>query len=81
MIAITTKYLGPTNARGARIKATTGNGESVTVPYPYEYSGAKAHAVAALELARKLRWTGDIIAGATATGYSFTLASSDRFTI
>lgn len=70
-MAIITKYLSATNFRGARIKATTGNGKfSVTISYPYEDS-RNAHALAALALARKLGWTGTLIEGGTATGSVF----------
>lgn len=53
--SIVTKYLGPTNFRGARIKATLhGNGESVTVPYRYDLSGVYVHEVAVEALLEKL---------------------------
>ena len=39
MQTITTKYLGPTNTQGTRIKANhTGEAKSVTVPYNYALS-------------------------------------------
>ena len=82
MIAIETKYLGPTNNLGARVKAWTETGHRITVGYPHEArQGAEAHSVAALALARRLGWTGELVAGATRTGYVFTFAESDRFTI
>ena len=46
---IRTKYLGPTNTRGSRIKATNGD-RSVTIPYPYELNIEAAHAEAAEKL-------------------------------
>lgn len=83
MIAIETRYLGPTNTRGSRIKATA-NGYSVTVPYPYnKRTGAEAHSVAALALCRKVGWADDLIAGSTDRGYVFVFAQSaewDRYT-
>ena len=80
MIAIQTKYLGPTNNRGSRIKAWTESGHSVTVPYPHEKNqGAEAHSVAAIALVQKLGWYGDLIAGGTDKGYVFVFADSDRF--
>ena len=39
MTAILTKYLGPTDHKGARIKAWSVGGRSVTIPYPHELSG------------------------------------------
>lgn len=72
MQAIMTKYLGPTNNRGSRIKAYTESGLSITIPYPHERNqGADAHSVAALALAKRAGWTGDLIAGATDRGYVF----------
>lgn len=50
---IRTRYLGPTNTRGARIRATNG-ARSVTIPYPYQLSREDAHAEAALTLHDKL---------------------------
>ena len=77
MQAISTKYLGATDYRGSRIKATC-EGGSVTVPYPYEARmGAEAHAVAALALCEKMGWAGTLIAGGTQTGYVFVFAASE----
>lgn len=47
---IRTKYLGPTDTRGARIKAWCGE-TSVTIPYPYELNTEDAHTEAASKLA------------------------------
>ena len=64
MIAIHTKFIGPTNSRGARIKAyTAGHGSfkgfTATIPYPYEASGHLCHFEAVKELVKKnkLDWT------------------------
>lgn len=83
MIAIETKYLGPTDYRGSRIKAYTTNGQQLTIPYPHEFSGAECHAVAARALARKMDWTnaGDLVSGATRDGYAFVFANSESFEI
>lgn len=52
---ITTKYLGPTNTRGARIKATAvGRNRSVTVSYPHTLVLGAAHMAAARALVIKL---------------------------
>jgi hypothetical protein len=63
MIAIHTKYIGPTNTRGSRIKAfTAGSGSikgfEVTIPYPYELSGEQVHFAAVKALVKKhgLEW-------------------------
>jgi hypothetical protein len=56
--AITTKYLGPTNSRGARIKATGSFGR-VTVPYDHALSAFENHRAAANAFMTKFGWTGD----------------------
>ena len=63
MIAIHTKFIAPTNSRGARIKAYTASwgdikGFTATIPYPYELSGEMCHfkAVKALVEKNKLDW-------------------------
>jgi hydroxypyruvate isomerase len=58
MIAIHTKCLSATNTRGARIKAYTRSGFSITISYPYKYSYELAHFEAVKELVKKhnLNW-------------------------
>lgn len=68
--AIVTKYIGPTNHRGARIKATAFAG-SITVPYAYELGIPAAHEAAARALADKFGWVGDMVGGSTLDGYCF----------
>lgn len=55
MQAIQTRYLGPTNNRGARIKAWAQAG-CITISYPYELSGQACHRAAAEALALKCEW-------------------------
>ena len=82
MQTIETKFLGPTNFRGARIKATHEGGvKSVTLPYPYELSGVDVHAVAAVALARQLDWHGTLIGGSTKRGYVFVFANDKQYEI
>lgn len=52
MQAIHTKFLSPTDSRGARIKAVHACG-SLTVEYPHELSGQACHRFAAEKLAQK----------------------------
>lgn len=47
MQAITVKFIGPTNHRGARLKATAAAG-TITVGYPYGVSNATRFAADAL---------------------------------
>lgn len=71
MVAITTKYMGPTNTRGSRIKAQRADGgASVTVSYDYALNTQDNHAAAVQALVDKLDWT-DVnwVLGATDKGY------------
>ena len=72
MQTIATKYLGATDHRGARIKAThTGAYTSVTLGYDDALSAEGNHIAAAAALAGKLEWEGDYTGGHTATGMVF----------
>lgn len=53
--AITTKFLGPTNYRGARFKASAQAG-SATVPQDYSVGAMDNHAAACEALALKNGW-------------------------
>lgn len=55
MQAITTKFLGPTNFRGSRVKATCQAG-SLTVSWDHALDSEANHDVAARMLAEKLGW-------------------------
>lgn len=56
--AIETRYLGPTNYRGSRIKAYAFGG-SVTVPFDYGVPDDVNHLNAAFALVEKMGW-GDV---------------------
>lgn len=75
MKAITTKYHGPTNTRGARISASDQDGNRVTISYPHELSGEDVHRAAAMALCSKMGWgllsNQRLVAGSTKTGYVF----------
>ena len=81
MIAIHTKFIAPTNNRGARIKAYTRFGWTVIIPYPYGKSGVNCdfEAVKALIAKFNLDWDisnmryGD---SADGLGYSFCFDNS-----
>jgi hypothetical protein len=76
--AISTKYLGPTNARGSRIKATTASGLTKTIPFDYELDEAGNAKKAAKALMKKLGWEGKIACGSTKTGHCCVFVSSVR---
>ena len=62
--AITTKFLGPTNTKGARVKAFASNARpSVTILWDHAWSSEQNHAFAAKILKERLKWTGDTVAG------------------
>ena len=72
MVAILTKYLAPTNTRGARIKAAA-NGNSITIGYPYELSGEDVYRSAAQALCDKMQWDYTLHGGAIDKGYAFVM--------
>ena len=76
--AITTKYVGPGNVRGARIIARAAAGR-VTMNYDHALNIEGNHAKAAEQLARKFNWTGSYYQGGMPddSGYCF-VCVSDR---
>lgn len=83
-IAIKTKYFGPTNYQGARIKATAmdaysdGKALTITKPLNYAFGNEEAHRSVAEELIQPLYNPNnysdtpiDLVAGATRDGYVF----------
>jgi len=74
MKAIETRFYGPGNVRGARIKAFDLDGNQVTISYPYELSGEDCHRQAAEALRDKMGWQGRLIGGAVKRGYVFVFA-------
>ena len=71
MQAITTKYICPTDRKGARIKATNAVGKSLTIGYRHDLSSEAAHRAAAEALASRLDWPGRLVQGAIKGGYVF----------
>ena len=61
--AIETKYIGPTNYRGARVKATAQAG-SITLSWDHELDANDNHT-----LADKFGWTGRLVCGGTPGGH------------
>lgn len=82
MKAITTKYIGPTNTRGARIKATDSDGNAVTLSIDYSLNHDQRHRAAALALVQKMNWGGEWVGGGTKDGqvYVCITHNDDRFT-
>jgi len=72
MQTITTKYLGATNTKGARMKAThTGGYTSITEGYDWALNNEDNHMVVAHMLAQKLKWDATYIGGHTKEGMVF----------
>jgi hypothetical protein len=65
--AIATKYLGATNTRGGRIKATAWGG-STTVPNDYALDVQDNHKAAADALIAKMDWKGKLAGGGLKQG-------------
>jgi hypothetical protein len=78
MQTITTKYINPTNHNGARIKATSSGGISMTRSYEYGMSTEENHEEVAMALAERLGWDYDFAVGGTATGYVFVPVDHSR---
>jgi hypothetical protein len=71
MKAIITKYIGPTDTKGSRIKASDEDGHSITISYPHELSGEAVHRKAAEALCQKMNWKGTMVSGSLRNAYVF----------
>lgn len=63
MKAIRTRYSGPTDTRGARIHATDGDGNRVSISYPYGLDHNDDHRLAAYTLMEKMGWPNVLVGG------------------
>jgi hypothetical protein len=64
MKAIRTKYIGPSNVKGSRLSATTGErGQRLIMSWPSELNSGEAHARGARALADKMGWKTELIGG------------------
>jgi hypothetical protein len=68
MQAIRTRYIRPTNAKGARIKAEC-EGGSITVDFDYQYDSIVNHQLACKALQAKLDWPGEMVGGVFQSDY------------
>ena len=76
MKAITTRYLGATNTKGSRIKATTDDGKdgrSLVMPYDHEFEQSENHKRCAEALAKQLNWNVTLISGELKDRYVHTI--------
>jgi hypothetical protein len=79
--AIETKWLGPTNVRGSRVKATAEAG-SITLSWDHSLNTDENHRKAAEALAAKFDWVGgyygELAGGALpGRGYAFVFVGKD----
>lgn len=75
--AIFTKFLGPTDRRGSRIKAYDCDGNSVTISKDHSLSQDDGHAKAALALCEKLKWNGKLVSGGGSDGLVFVFVEQE----
>jgi hypothetical protein len=75
--AITTRYIGPTNTRGSRVKATAAAG-SITLDWDDGLNSDENHARAALALADKFKWRGAYYGGGLPDGCGNVYVHSDE---
>ncbi len=88
-VVIITKYVGPTNARGSRVKAVTGDNnpatgrpDSITISWDCALNSSDNHKAAAKALAERLKWEGEWHSGETDTGCVFIrLGASSTFKV
>lgn len=64
MKAIRTKYIGPSNVKGSRLSATTGEtGQRIIMTWDDALNSSDMHAKGARALADKFGWQGELIGG------------------
>jgi len=74
MQTIHTKYIGPSNVRGSRVKATASSGRSITLHWDSSLDSDENHTAAAKALCDRLGWDGRWIGGGTKDGSVFVCA-------
>ena len=75
--AISTKYLGPTNSRGARVKAQADAGQ-ITISWDHRVGIEKNHCRAAKAFAEKMQWGGRWYGGYVAGGGYVFVSTRDQ---
>jgi hypothetical protein len=84
--SISTRYIGPTNTRGSRVKARSSSGLSITLSWDDTLDSPANHTSAARALAVKLSWCGTWVGGASPDDRGYVYVNDDgddegRFTI
>lgn len=75
MTSIITRYIGPTNYKGARIVADAGMKRRVIISFPHD--ARDPHQVAALALCKKFGWKGTLVQGGMERGSAFVFLDSE----
>lgn len=78
MQAIVTKFIGPTNFRPSRIKATAAAG-SIIISWDSSHGITSNHAAAAKALVEKLGWCGRWIGGGMPDDDGFVFVCDDSY--
>jgi len=81
--SITTKYIGPTDRTGSRIKATSSSGLSKTIHYDDALDTDDNHKAAAIALCKKMDWKGRLATGGApkGTGNVYVFIDADTFEV
>jgi hypothetical protein len=77
-VAILTRYLGPTNYMGSRVKAYTETGIQKTITWDDALSVEDNHRLAVGTLARAKGWTGRWVGGSTGEGWAWVNTDDSR---
>jgi len=77
MQTISVKYLNATTTKGARVKATTTGGHSLTEARDYSLEFSQQAARVALELKHKMEWFSPMVGGHTKDGMVFVFTKSE----
>lgn len=72
MASIVTRYLSATASHGARIKAKSAGGNTLTVNYQYDLSDRDNHMMAACALAKDLGWEGTLASSSVGSSQGVT---------
>lgn len=81
--SIATKYIGPTNHKGSRVKATSSSGLSITIHWNYALDTDDNHKRAAVALCGKLGWSGRLAVGGAPKGCGnvYVFVDADSFCV
>jgi hypothetical protein len=75
MKAITVKYVGPSNVKGARLIATDGDTRMI---FPYDHSSSNPYRDAAIAFCKRMKWTGAYAQGSTKNTDVFVPLDDDK---